>query len=99
MKEGKILQAKEGCEKGLVRSQCIPARSISECSVVEFLSRMLRDVTKGAVPVHSIFPQPLKSPQAGSIPGAVVLPSRKSSVASVRQAGSRHFSSDPPYTV
>lgn len=98
MKEGKILQAKEGCEKGLVRSQCIPARSISGCSVVQFLSRMLGDVTQGAVPVHSVFPQPLKSPQAGSIPRAAVLPSRESPVPSARQAGSRHFSSNPPHT-
>lgn len=79
---GKILQAKEGCEKGRVRSQCIPARSISRCSVVEFLSGMLGDVTQGAVPVHTIFPQLLKGPQAGSIPGAVVLSCRESPVIS-----------------
>lgn len=51
MREGKISQAKEGCEKGLGRSQCRPARSVSEHSVVQFLSRMLGDVAQGAVPV------------------------------------------------
>lgn len=52
--------------------------------MVEFLSRMLGDVTQGAVPVHSIFPLHLKIPQAGSIRRAVVLPSSESPVASLR---------------
>lgn len=61
-----------------------PSQKHLRVLVVEFLSRMLGDVTQGAVPVHSIFPLYLKIPWAGSIHRAVVLPSRESPVASVR---------------
>lgn len=58
-KEGKTLQAKEGCEKGLVRSHPILGRSTSEGSAVLFLLRLPGDAVQGAAPAHGVFPPSL----------------------------------------
>lgn len=107
LKEGGILEAEEGCEKGLVRSRRIPDRSIpdrslsdrslSKGSAVLFLSGLLGDAVQGVVSVCTVVfhcsyrVSGARAEPAASLPRAAVLPG--SAISKVGRVQTLYFKS------